>query len=175
MTEPKRPKVSGSIVVSEFKRGAEAVRDVILPMLLNRFHQHLRSDGQRLLRLFAQHLIDNPDLIPPSPWKPVILEILRQFVIDHPLRKLDNAAIADAVDLLLLKTRTIANQDDPVLVSGNWRRLATQSPRPWERTVAPSQKPTSATASTEPLNAKVVLSGQTTDHLSRARVEKCVY
>lgn len=119
MTEPKRPKVSGSIVVSEFKRGAEAVRDVILPMLLEPIFTNISDPTVNgSLRLFAQHLIDNPDLIPPSPWKPVILEILRQFVIDHPLRKLDNAAIADAVDLLLLKTRTIANQDDPVV--GKW-------------------------------------------------------
>jgi len=71
-----------------------------------------------LLRLTAQHLIDNPELIPPSSWKPAIIEILRQFDVDHPRRELDNVAIAGAIDQLLLLLRgakTIANQDDPIV------------------------------------------------------------
>jgi hypothetical protein len=118
MTEPKRPKAGGTIIVSDFKRGTEAIRDVILaPMLEPLFPDISDPTVNGLLRLTAQHLIDNPDLIPPSPWKPAILEILRQFVVDHPRRELDNAAIAGAIDQLLLLdgAKTIANQDNPIV------------------------------------------------------------
>ena len=118
MTEPKRPKASGAVIVSDFKRGAKAITDVILaPMLEPIFPKVFDPSVNGLLRLTAQHLIDNQDLIPPSPWKPAIIEILRQFVADHPRRELDNAAIAGAIDQLLLLdgAKTIANEDDPVV------------------------------------------------------------
>ena len=118
MTEPKRPKASGTVIVSDFKRGAEAIRDVILaPMLEPIFSNVSDPSVNGSLRLTAQHLIDNQDLIPPSPWKPAIIEILRQFVADHPRRALNSAAIAGAIDQLLLLdgAKTIANQDDPVV------------------------------------------------------------
>jgi hypothetical protein len=118
MTGPKRPKASGAVIVGDFKRGAEAIRDVILaPMLEPLFPNMSDPTVNGSLRLTAQHLIDNPDLIHTEAWKPALIEILRQFVADHPRRQLDNAAIAGAVDqvLLLGGAKTIANQDDPVV------------------------------------------------------------
>ena len=106
---PKRPR-STSMIVSDFKQGAEAIRDLILPSMM----EPVFSCGLPL-RLIARNSLDHPDLIPPSP--PHLREILQQFVVDHPRPDPDSAAIAGAVDQLLLLggARTIANQDDPIV------------------------------------------------------------
>lgn len=107
MTEPKRPKTTGSVIVSDFKTGSDAILNVILAQMREPVFPNISDPTVNgLLRLTAQHLIDNPDLLgPPSSWRRAAVEIFRQFVADHPRRGLDNAAIADAVDQVLLLDR----------------------------------------------------------------------
>jgi hypothetical protein len=91
---------------------SKAIRDLIVPSMMEPiFADTSDPPVHRPLRLIAQYLLDNPDLIRPE-MAPHICAIPQQFVADHPRPEPDNAAIAGAVDQLVLLngSRTIADQ-----------------------------------------------------------------
>jgi hypothetical protein len=110
-----KPKVTGSVIVSDLKQGAEAIRDLILPSMMEPSFTDA-AGVHRPLRLIAQHLLDHPESLPSTPWTPHLNAILQQFVLDHPRPKPDNAAIAGAVDqLLLFSTKTFETEDGSIV------------------------------------------------------------
>lgn len=98
------PKGTGGVMVSRMVNTVEdGVRLEVEQMTEPMFQDRSNPEVYRPLRLIAQHLLDNPDELPPSLWTPHLRAILQEFVADHPRRKLGAADIGDLVGLLRIK------------------------------------------------------------------------